>query len=233
MHLLYACDGRPDAYLVKALKEAGHMVENPRDPADGVAMAAGGHYDAVIVDGFSSPTEVVAQFAAVARSALVVVIAAAGQEAEQARLLESGADACFTRPVSFIELEERLKALRRLVARARPASDAGVVEMAPAIQAIRLNGREILLSRREFQVISVLAARAGEVVGFAELQQQAWGDADELRIDLLKACLSRVRRKLDTAGAGSALKLVSGHGYRLQSPSTTPADAAPANMKIF
>jgi len=76
--------------------------------------------------------------------------------------------------------------------------------------------------------MSVLAAHAGEVVPFDHLQQQAWGETAEPRLDLLKACVSRLRRKLDAAGAGTVLRLVSGHGYRLQSPAL--ADAAPANM---
>ena len=228
MHLIYVSEGRPDSYLVKALREAGHVVETPRDPADGVALAADGGYEAVIIDGLSSAMDAVAQFAEVASSALVVVIVAAGQTGQQAGLLGAGADACFVRPVPFIELEERLKALGRLVARARAASDPATVEMAPAIQAVRLNGQEIVLSRREFRVMSVLAAHAGEVVPFDHLQQQAWGETAEPRLDLLKACLSRLRRKLDAAGAGAALKLVSGHGYLLQPPA--PADAAPPNM---
>ena len=225
MHLIYVSEGRPDSYLVKALREAGHVVETPRDPADGVALVADGGYEAVIIDSFASAMNAVAQYSAVAGSALVVVIAAAGEKGQLAGLLEAGADACFVRPVPFIELEERLKALGRLVARAQAASGAAVVEMAPAIQAVRLNGQEIVLSRREFRVMSVLAAHAGEVVPFDHLQQQAWGEAAEPRMDLLKACLSRLRRKLDAAGAGETLKLVSGHGYRL-----SPADAAPANM---
>jgi two-component system OmpR family response regulator len=233
MHLLYVSDVRVDAYLVKALREAGHLVEIPDDPADGVAMAADGSYEAIIVDWSSSAMEAVARFAAVAASALVVVIIVPGQESEQARLLEAGADACFTRPAQFIELEERLKALRRLMERTRAASGAGAVEMAPAIQAVRLNGQEIVLSRREFRVMAVLAAHAGEVVGFDQLLQQAWGDAGEPRLDLLKACLLRLRRKLDAAGASSALKLVSGHGYVLRPPMAASPDAAPAKMKIF
>ena len=228
MHLIYVSEGRPDSYLVKALREAGHVVETPRDPADGVALAADGGYEAIIIDSFSSAMESVAQFAAGAGSALVVVIVVPGQTGQQAGLLGVGADACFVRPVPFIELEERLKALGRLVARSRAASDTAIIEMAPAIQAVRLNGQEIVLSRREFRVMSVLAAHAGEVVPFDHLQQQAWGETAEPRLDLLKACVSRLRRKLDAAGAGTVLRLVSGHGYRLQSPAL--ADAAPANM---
>lgn len=221
MHLLYATDHRVDAYLVKALREAGHVVEQTDQPADGLAMAASGEYRAVLLDWSAPPVPCAARFAATAPRSLVVVIAAVADDAQRAAILRAGADVCFTRPASFIELEARLEALDRLVQRGRPGSVVSA-EMVAAEQAIRLDGRAIGLSRQEYRVMAYLVANAGEVVGLERLQQHVRGDGAEPRPDLLRACVSRLRRKLQAAGAGSALRVLPGHGYCFQ-PEREPA----------
>ena len=50
MRLLYATDRRVDPYLVNALREAGHVVEASELPADALAMAADGDYQAIVLD---------------------------------------------------------------------------------------------------------------------------------------------------------------------------------------
>ncbi len=217
MHLLYATDGRIDAYLVKALREAGHVVDETDQPADGLVMAASSEYQAVILDWSGLPAPCAARFAAAAPQSLVVVIAAVADEAERAGILTAGADACFTRPAAFMELEARLEALARLVRRTRPAG-AAAAEMVAAEQAIRLDGRTIGLSRQEFRVMAHLVAHAGELVDVERLQLHVRGDSAEPRPDLLQACVSRLRRKLEAAGAGSALRILPGHGYLFQPP---------------
>jgi len=220
MHLLYATDSRIDAYLVKALREAGHVVDETDQPEDGLVMAAKGEYRAVVLDWTGAPAPCAARFAAMAPRSLVVVIAAAADEAERAGILLAGADACFTRPASIIELQARLAALDRLVQRARPACIAAA-EMVAAEQAIRLDGRTIRLSGQEYRVMSHLIAHAGEVIDIERLQQHVRGDGGEPRPDLLQACVSRLRRKLEAAGAGSSLRILPGHGYLFQ-PAAPP-----------
>jgi len=215
MHLLYATDHRVDAYLVKALREAGHVVEQTDEPADGLVMAASGEYQAIVLDWSGPPAPCAARFAAAAAGSLVIVIAAVADEAERAAILTAGADACFTRPAAFIELEARIEALQRLVQRARPAG-AAPAEMLAAEQAIRLDGHTVALSRQEFRVMAHLVAHAGEVVSLERLEQHVRGEGAEPRPDLLQACLSRLRRKLRDAGAGSALRALPGHGYLFQ-----------------
>jgi two-component system OmpR family response regulator len=213
MHLLYATDHGPDAYLVKALREAGHVVEAPAEPADALEMTRTGDYQALVLDWVAAPTPAVSQFAAATSGALVLVITGPAHAREHAAILAAGADACFVRPAAFIELEARLEALERLMRRARPEGDAAGAEMVAAERAVRLNGRLIALSGREFQVMAQLIAHAGEVVSLERLQQNVWGDEAEPRPDLVMACLSRLRRKLAAAGEGERIVAVAGQGH--------------------
>ncbi|MDR3511535.1 MAG: response regulator transcription factor [Caulobacteraceae bacterium] len=218
MHLLYVTDQRIDAYLVRALREAGHVVEVTAEPADGVEMAGGGNYEAIVMDWAAPDARCAARFAAAASGALLVVIAATGEEAQRVAVLNDGADACFVRPISFIELETRLEAMARLVQRARPAGDAASVELLSAERAVRINGRSVGLSGREFQLLEHLVGHAGEVIGLERLQQHVWGEASEPRPELVRTCVSRLRRKLEAAHAGALLQAVAGHGYVFRQP---------------
>ena len=211
MRLLYATDRRIDAYLVKALREAGHIVEATGQPADGLAMAADGDYRAIVLDWWGPSAEGAARFARVAGSLLVVI--AAPEAGGPAGVLAAGADALFTRPASFSELEARLEALDRLVSRVQPKTLAAPVEMVPAEQAIHVNGRQLDLSGRDYQVMTHLVAHAGELVSLEQLQKHIWGEEGEPRPDLIRARLSRLRRRLATAGLDARLRAIAGHGY--------------------
>jgi two-component system OmpR family response regulator len=235
MHLLYAADHRVDAYLVKALREAGHVVEATGEPADGLSMASDGDHQAIILDWMGPAIPCVKRFAAAVPHILILVITAAADESERTAILEAGADACFTRPAAFIELEARLAALTRLVRRARPARADPAADMIAAAQAVRLNGVSIALSAREYRVMALLLARPGEVIGLDQLQRQIWGDAAEPRPDLVRTSLSRLRRKLEQAGVGAGLRTVSGHGYVFDPAAVGPDTGGPATapkMKI-
>lgn len=210
MHLLYATDRHVDAYLVKALREAGHVVDVTDQPADGVVMASGGDYQAILLDWSAPSLDCARRYAGACGEALLLIVAAQGDETERAAVLKAGADACFIRPIQFIEIEARLAALARLVGRARPAT---AVRLVPAERAVHLNGQAVLLSPREFHLMEHLVAHAGEVVGVERLQQQAWGEAAEPRPDLVRASIARLRRKLDAVGAGRVVRAMAGYGY--------------------
>ena len=213
MRLLYVADVRVDAYLVNALREAGHVVDATDCPADGLEMASGDAYQGIIADWSASFAGHAAGFAAsTAVRALLLVIMPAGHEPERAAVLAAGADACFTRPAPFIELEARLEALARLVQRRRP-DKTPAAGLSPVEQALRLNGRSTPLSGREFQLMQLLLDHPGEVIDLDRLSQHIRDEDAEPRPDLTRASLQKLRRKLDAAGAGGALRLVAGHGY--------------------
>jgi len=220
MLMLYATDRPVDAYLLKALREAGHVVDATRRPADGLEMAAGGGYQALVLDGSAPSADRVRRYAGAAPDALLLVIAPGGEdgggEGARAAMLNAGADACFARPFDFIEIEARLEALERLVRRASPAPETPAVEIIVAERAVRLRGRRIALSPREFNLMTHLASHAGQVISLESLCARAWGDGPEPRPDLARRCLAGLRRKLDAAGAVGALRAVAGHGYRFQ-----------------
>ena len=99
------------------------------------------------------------------------------------------------------------------MARVRPGAGAAAVEMVAADQAMRVNGRQLSLPGRDFQVMAHLVAHAGEFVSLEQLQQQVWGEEAEPRPDLIRARLARLRRRLADAGVDARLRTVAGQGY--------------------
>jgi len=198
MHLLYVTDRQTDAYLIQALRESGHVVEVTDQPGDGVVMAAGGDYQAIVLDWAGPPARCAARFASASAWALVVVIVASADEASRAQVLQAGADAC------------------------------SAIELLVAERVVRINGERIALSGREFQLLEQLIGHAGEVIGVDRLQERVWGATSEPRPDLVRTCISRLRRKLETAGAGAFLRTVAGHGYVFQPAPANASAAGPA-----
>jgi DNA-binding response OmpR family regulator len=228
MHLLYVTERQTDAYLIQALRESGHVVEVTDQPGDGVVMAAGGDYQAIVLDWSMPRLDCAAGFVAAAPETLVMMIAARADGPERISLLKAGVDVFIVRPFSFIELQTRLEALARLVRRARRSIGGSAIELLVAERVVRINGRRIALSGREFQLLEQLVSHAGEVIGVDRLQERVWGATSEPRPDLVRTCISRLRRKLETAGAGASLRIVAGHGYVFQPAPANASGAGPA-----
>ena len=228
MHLLYTTDHHADAYLIKALREAGHVVDATEYGSDALEMAPVGGYQVILLDWSGPPVDCARRFATAAPEASVVVITTTGDSAARTQVLKAGADAYFVRPVAFMELEARLEALARLVQRVRPAAEQAKIELVVAERAVRFGDRVSPLSGREFHLMEYLLTHPDEVISLERLQQQVWGETADPRPDGVRACLSRLRRKVDSLGAVARLKVVSGHGYMLQ----TIEDAAEPTAKM-
>ena len=213
MRLLHAAVPAADSYLAKAFTEAGHLVEPVRDVADLLLAAAEGDYDALLIE-VAAPADLpVRRIAAAAGQAVVVMVADRGAPSELAKVLREGADACFVRPVHFMELEARLSALARL----GPRADAGPEALAldPASRSARAGGRSLPLSMREYALLDYLAGRAGEVVAAEQILEHVWGDAAQSGPERVRTVIARLRRRLRAAFGDDPIATVRGHGYRL------------------
>lgn len=128
-----------------------------------------------------------------------------------------GCDDYVAPPFDYQELVERIRAVLR---RARPRRE-DVVEALPvridlATRDVRVSGRRVELSQKEFQLLERLAREPRRVFTKAELLHDVWGYRTPGRTRTLDSHASRLRRKLRHAGAPVALvENVWGVGYRL------------------
>ncbi|HKH87656.1 MAG TPA: response regulator transcription factor, partial [Acidimicrobiales bacterium] len=165
----------------------------------------------------------------------VVVVTARDDEAEIIRTLDSGADDYVVKPFSPRQLEARLRAVLR-----RTKDDSGAVAI--IVGALRidtttreatLSDRELGLTKKEFDLLQFLAARAGRVVTkrqlLAEVWDQPYGGSDKT----VDVHLSWLRRKLgESATQPRYLRTVHGVGVRLVDPDGDGDDDGDADEAV-
>ena len=157
----------------------------------------------------------------------VLVATARDDEREVISVLNAGADDYLIKPFSPEHLDARISGLMRRV-KDENRDDVlvlGGLTLKRRSRQVALDGAQVDLTRREFDLLAYLMSRPGEVVTRQELLQQVWQnpDGDEKIID---AQLSWLRRKLgDQASQPRYLHTVRGVGVKLDAPT---AAAPPA-----
>ena len=144
----------------------------------------------------------------------VLMLTARASEVDRVEGLEAGADDYLVKPFSAPELVARVRALLRRVP-SRRARVIGDLEVDVEAGRVRRAGREIDLTRREFELIAFLAAHPGRVFARGELLDRVWGEdflGTERTVD---QHVAQLRQRL---GDG-LIDTVRGRGYRL-----APAD---------
>lgn len=161
----------------------------------------------------------------------VIIATARDDETEVVRLLNAGADDYLIKPFTAEHLSARLAALLRRAGRSGPtvALQVGGLHIDIDRREVSLDGEPLELTRREFDLLAYLAARAGRVVSRRELLAEVWRQAygDDQTIDVH---LSWLRRKLgETAAAPRYLHTVRGVGVRLAAPDPSPSSTRPSS----
>jgi len=215
MRLLYSPGSSPDDRLARALSEL-HQVETSRSLEDGLALARLGDADAIICDLDLETSQAVAQFRRAAPSAWLLVVLRAGRDEARVGMLREGADAVFCRPYVFREISAQLDAFARRALQERTAAFRKGPEFAiePADRAARVGGERVRLSRREFALLALLVARAGQVASVEEILHAVWGEEAGARSELVHTYVARLRDKLERGRPWRLLHGARGHGYR-------------------
>ncbi len=147
----------------------------------------------------------------------ILMMTASGDEVDEVLGLEMGADDYITKPVKPRVLLARIKALLRrdpAVAQVATSRTFGRLVLDGNSKSVTLAGQSIDISVHEFDVLWLLASRAGEVVSRTELVSQLRGidyDGFDRSIDIR---ISRLRKKLNDSGESPVkIKTVWGRGY--------------------
>ena len=153
----------------------------------------------------------------------IIMLTARGEEADRIVGLELGADDYVTKPFSAREVTARIRAVLRRT-EARPAGEdarlvVGDLAVDPDTRIATLGGRQLELSRKEFDVLALLAAAGGRVVTRERLLEDVWETTWFGSTKTLDVHVSGLRRKLgDDPAAPRYLHTVRGVGYRLTAP---------------
>lgn len=150
----------------------------------------------------------------------IIVVSARAREAEKIEALDLGADDYVNKPFGIGELLARLRAaLRHSITREAPAP---VIYLGPVTidlvkRLVTRNGERLALTRKEYELLSVLVANVGKVVTHRQLLQAVWGPAHVEDAAYLRVYIGQLRRKLEPdPDATPLISTEPGVGYRLQ-----------------
>ena len=147
----------------------------------------------------------------------VLALTARGALDERIAGLNAGADDYLVKPFATDEVAARLRALlRRPGPRSSPMLQAGAVRLDVGARRAFVGERSLDLTRRELDLLELLLRRAGAVVSRQAIESALYAFDDEVTANAVEAAVSRLRRRLDEAGAGGILHTVRGVGYLLE-----------------
>ncbi|MGP8296521.1 response regulator transcription factor [Streptomyces inhibens] len=147
----------------------------------------------------------------------VLMLSALDEVADRVAGLQAGADDYLVKPFALDELVLRLHALLRR----RPPADTDAVRVGglvldAAARTAHLDGRTVELTRREFELLEVLARNEGLVLTRDQLLDRVWGYDFEVRTDAVDTFVSYLRRKLEAGGRSRIVHTVRGVGFVLR-----------------
>lgn len=163
--------------------------------------------------------EVCRQIRATRSDLAVLMLTARTDEVDFVVGLDAGADDYVSKPFRVAELMARVRALLR---RRGAASEDGTIEVGglrlePAARRVLLDGHEIPLANKEYELLKILLDHAGQVVSRETILREVWGDAELRGSKTLDMHMSWLRRKIGDEGSVAERRIatVRGVGFRI------------------
>jgi two-component system, OmpR family, KDP operon response regulator KdpE len=207
-------------FLRVALEAEGHTVTEAASAREGIDRAALDNPSAVILDlGLPDADGITVLRAIRGWSAMpVLVLSVRSDEAGKVAALDAGAQDYVVKPFSVQELLARLRGLLR--DRATTASPSAVINAGPlsidaAVRSVTVSGNAVKLTRKEFDILWLLASNAGRLVTQDMILRAVWGAAHTDDSQYLRVYIRQIRTKIgDDAANPRFIFTEPGVGYR-------------------
>ena len=151
----------------------------------------------------------------------IIILSAKGQEQDKIRGLSIGADDYMTKPFSVLELLARVRSLLRRTKEEEPEQpklfDCGALHLDLETREVKVNGSEVLLTYKEYELLVYLAENQNRVVSRDELLDKLWDWRADVETRTLDIHIKTLRQKLGEE-AGHYIKTVRSVGYRFMKP---------------
>lgn len=151
----------------------------------------------------------------------IIVLSVRGEDEDKVKALDAGANDYVQKPFSTAELLARIRACLRVNGIAHTAAilEIGALHIDAKAHVVQLDGQALHLSKKEFDLLLVLARAAGRVCTHRQLLEAVWGPAHRDDVHYLRVYIAQLRNKLgDDPAAPRFISNEQGIGYRLQLP---------------
>jgi two-component system KDP operon response regulator KdpE len=150
----------------------------------------------------------------------IIVVSVRGREAEKIDALDGGADDYVTKPFGMGELLARIRAALRHRLQAEvdePVFRSAGLSVDLVRRLVVVDGREVKLTPKEYDLLRVLVSHAGKVITHQQLLREVWGPASLYETHYLRVYIGQLRQKLEPDPAQPRYILTEpGVGYRLR-----------------
>lgn len=177
-------------------------------------------YDCILLDIMlpdGNGLDLLAELHALGKHTNVIILSAKDSLEDKVNGLDLGADDYLPKPFHLAELHARIKSLfRRKLREGERKLQVGNVELFPDDFRVMVQGKEIELNRKGYDILNYFMSRPGRLVNKNTLAESVWGDhIDQVdNFDFIYAQIKNLRKRLKDAGATPELKSVYGFGYK-------------------
>lgn len=222
MRILVVEDDRDAAsWLVKGLREAGHVADHAANGEDGLTLAREGVHDVLIIDRMLPRLDGLALIQKLKEEGVgtpVLILSALADVDEKVKGLRAGGDDYLGKPYSFAELLARVEGLARRKSAEPLKTKLNVLdlEMDLLARTVTRQGKSIALQPREFKLLEYLLRNAGHVVTRTMLLENVWDYHFDPQTNVIDVHISRLRTKIDKGFEEPMLQTVRGAGYMIR-----------------
>lgn len=207
--------------MQRSLEKERYVVEVAENYAKALAKISVYDYDCVLLDIMlpdGSGLTLLEQLKKMKKRENVIILSAKDSTDDKVVGLELGADDYLTKPFHLAELSARIRSVAR---RHQHSGDIGLtygnVVLNPSTFKVEVQGVDVALSRKEFDILHFFMNRPDRLVAKDVMAESVWGDhIDQVdNFDFVYAQIKNLRKKLKEAHATIELKSIYGMGYKL------------------
>lgn len=206
--------------MQRALQGEGYIVESAATYFDACDKIAGYSYDCIMLDIMlpdGNGLKLLEQIKKNGNESRVIIISARDSLDDKITGLDLGADDYLAKPFYMAELSARIKSvMRRGSGAVNNTMTAGNITLDLGSRRINIDGKDVPLLKKEFDILLYFMQRPGHIVDKAVLAEAVWGDHIDMvdNFQFVYAQIKNLRKKLSEAGANINIKAVYGFGYK-------------------
>lgn len=204
--------------LMRALMEAGYVVDTAFDGQQGHFLGDTEPYDAVILDlglPVMDGVSVLENWRRNGRKMPVLILTARDRWSDKVAGFDAGADDYVAKPFHMEEILARLRALmRRSAGHATSELQCGSIILDTKSARVTVDGNAIKLTSLEYRLLAYLMHHKGRVISRTELVEHLYDQEFDRDSNTIEVFVGRLRKKLGS----KLIQTVRGLGYRLSEP---------------
>jgi heavy metal response regulator len=225
MRILIVEDERKVAlFLKKGFQAESYSVDIAADGAQGLQLALGNAYDAIILDVMlpkMNGLDVLRELRANRDTTPVLVLSVKADVEHRIEGLNLGADDYLPKPFSFSEVLARVRAILRRASTDAQGTTLSIADLHMDLlgRTVERSGHPIVLTNKEFEVLEYLLRNKGRVLSRIILTEHIWDMHFDSETNIVDVVINRLRRKLDDEFSPKLIHTVRGVGYVLKDSS--------------